>query len=349
MKIISGLLVALVLVWGITYYRVNNETHEYAAVSTAQREAAQTYLQGKLTAPHSDWQWVEFEAAPGVILRGGKLKHENAKGTVMVVPGFTGSIEMTLREINQIHAAGFSVAAVEYRGQGKSYRPLNNPEKGYVEDYKLLAKEVLSFARTHQEPNKPLFFYSISKGAHITMRMAAELEPDIAAYALMVPMIKINTGTLGYETVRTLATVLQTLGLGKMYAPGQGAYTPEEYNVATPCNGNPDTAQSQGAMFALNPELRTRGSTVKWLYETFRSSDLLLDPKYSRNISAPVLLFTAGIDHLVDSDAAQQFCDGLPNCKLTHVEQARHCITRENFAVYDGLVDQAITHFNAQL
>lgn len=351
MKFIKTLLLStvalLVILWSMVFISVQFESYQHATVTPVQKQAARDYLDGKITAPPAAWNWQRVEAAPGVVLRGGFIAADNSKGTIIVVPGFTGSIEMLMREIVQFHQAGYSVASIEYRGQGDSYRPLHNPEKGYVEDYRLLAGEVANFAESVRDANKPLFFYSISKGGHITMRMAAEQALDVAAYALMVPMIKINTGTLAYATVRRMTTVLNALGLGKMYAPGQSGYTPEEYGVATPCNSNPDTAQSQGAIFALNANLRSRGSTVKWLYETFRSTDKLLDADYVAKITQPVMLFTAGNDHLVDSDAAGQFCASLHNCQRIHIDSAGHCITRENFALYDDLVDQAISHFNS--
>lgn len=348
-KIIVFAALLLTTTWLASLVYVHTSGHEYAEISELQKQAAKDYLQGKMTATPSSWRWETFSVNPGVELRTGSIKSDNSKGTVIVVPGFTGSIEMTMREIAQIHKAGFTVAAIEYRGQGLSYRPLDNPEKGYVEDYSILADEIAQFANAKREKDKPLFFYSISKGAHITMRMALESDVGVNAYALMVPMIKINTGELEYGSVRRLAKVLNFVGLGSMYAPGQGGYSPEEYGVATPCNGNPQTAQSQGAMFALNEKLRTRGSTIKWLHETFESTEKLLNSDITQKVLAPVKIFTAGVDHLVDSTAASQFCSNLSNCEETHIAEARHCITRENFDVYDSLVDQAITHFNSTL
>ncbi len=350
MKIVKNILLTVLCLifftWLIAFISLRFESHEYAPISAQQRDEATQYLAGKLTPAPPNWQWQRFQAAPGVVLRGGLIRHPNSKGMVIVVPGFTGSIEMIMREIVQIHNAGYSVATIEYRGQGESYRPLPNPEKGYIEDFLVLASEVAAFAESVREQNKPLMFYSISKGAHITMRMAVETDINVDAYALMVPMIKINTGELSYDSVRGLTKFLTAVGLGAMYAPGQSAYSPEQYGVATPCNANPETAQSQGAMFALNEKLRTRGSTIKWLYETFQSTDKLLNPKYTESIGQPVKIFTAGIDHLVSTEAALQFCSNLANCSVTHSDTARHCITREDFELYDALVDEAIVHFD---
>ena len=61
--------------------------------------------------------------------------------------------------------AAIALHQLKYRGQGESYRPLTNPEKGYVESYARLGEELAEFAEQVRIADKPLFFYSISKGA----------------------------------------------------------------------------------------------------------------------------------------------------------------------------------------
>ena len=351
-KILLGLLALVISGWLITVLALKFERHEYVKITPQQQQAAEAYLAGKLTEVPDNWQWNTFNPEPGVDLRTGFIDAANAKGTVVVVPGFTGSIEMIMREITQLNAAGYRVAAIEYRGQGESWRPLRHPEKGYVESYSQLGSDVAKFARQIRLTGKPLFFFSISKGAHITMRMAAEQNPDVAAYALIVPMIKINTGEADHDSVGKFAKGLSAIGLGSMYAPGQSGWPNNgelDFGVATDCNANPATAQSQSAMFALRPKLRTRGTTVQWIAETYESTNFLMDPANTSNIIAPVRVFTAGIDTLVSTDAANQFCSSLKRCKTTHFEGARHCITRENFALYDGIIRASITHFDQHL
>lgn len=348
-RILAVVVVLVILLWLSIYLCLTFEQHKYLEITTEQQQEAEQFLAGKIPFTPENWQWQRFAASPGVELRGGFIPAKNAKATVIVVPGFTGTIEMLMNEIIQFHAAGFNVASVEYRGQGDSYRPLRNPEKGYVEDYSVLAKELLTFAESMREEGKPLLFYSISKGAHITMRMAAEQNPNITAYALTVPMIKLHTGEDSYDSIRRLTAVLNAIGMGKMYAPGSRGFELGKYGEATPCNANPERAHLQSALFALNKSLRTRGITIKWLHETFNSTDKLLTPSYTANIKQPVKLITAGVDLLVDTDAATQFCDSLANCQQIHIESARHCIAEEDMKLYKALIDQVIDFFNASI
>lgn len=345
------LLGMLFLAWLITFVMLKFEQHEYTKVSEDQQAQAIAYLEGKVTPTPDNWHFETFTPEIGVELRTGTIDAENAKGTVILVPGFTGTIEMSMSTITQLNQAGFRVAAIEYRGQGKSYRPISNPEKGYVEDFHLLGSDIAKFARQVKRDGEPLFFFSISKGAHITMRMAAEQTLDVSAYALVVPMIEINTGELNYSVVKNLAHTLNAIGLGSMYAPGSAQWPPEPlvFGEENGCNSNPETAQIQSAMFALDETLRTRGATIKWLKETTESTEKLRNPNFMKALTQPVKIFTAGDDRLVKSNIAAEFCSNLANCQVTHFEKARHCINRESKENMNQIIRESITHYEKAL
>jgi len=344
---VQALLGLIFLIWLITFLALKFERHEYSPITDQQRAQATAYLDGKVTPAPTNWRFETFSPEQGVNLRTGIVDTPSAKGTVVLVPGFTGTIEMSMETITRFNNLGYRVAAIEYRGQGKSYRPLAHPEKGYVEDYQLLGSDVAKYAKHIKRNGEPLFFFSISKGAHITMRMAAEQNVDVSAYALVVPMIQINTGELNYSFVRSLAHTLNAVGLGAMYSPGSTQWPPEPlvFGEANGCNANPETAQLQSAMFALDETLRTRGATIKWLKETTDSSEKLLTPDFMKAVTQPVKIFTSGDDRLVRSDVAKNFCSSLENCEVSHFEDARHCINRESRERMSDIIRQSISLF----
>ncbi|MFT6406960.1 MAG: lysophospholipase [Arenicella sp.] len=348
----AQLLLALIFLgWLITFLAVKFEQHQYTQITPEQRTQANNYLQGKVTPAPNNLQYQTFTPEQGVDLRTAIVDAENAKGTIVFVPGFTGTIEMSMQTISQLNKAGFRVAAIEYRGQGKSYRPISNPEKGYVENFGLLGSDLAKFAHHIKRDDEPLFFFSISKGAHITMRMAAEQAVDVSAFALVVPMIQIDTGELSYSFVSKLAHTLNAIGLGNMYAPGNSQWPPQPlvFGEANGCNSNPESAQLQSAMFALDETLRTRGATIKWLKETTDSTEKLLSPGFMNALTQPVKIFTAGDDRLVRSDIATGFCANLTNCQVTHFENARHCINRESQERMNEIIRQSVAHYEKVL
>jgi len=341
----------LFLCWLVTFLYLRFATQNYYQVSEAQKSQARAYLEGKLTPVPATWQWNTFNSEPGIELRTGLMDAENAKGTIIVVPGWTSFAELNMRTIVALNNAGYRVAHIEYRGQGKSTRVLRNAEKGHLESYAARAKEVADYASTVRIKNKPLFFFSESMGAHITLRMAAEYTLDVKAYLLLVPLIKMNTGTISYSVGTTLANILSMLGLDAMYAPGQSKWPdmPLVFGKAHDCNSNPDTAQRQSALFALDESLRSKGATMGMISKTAASTELILSPGYMDDLIQPVKMITAGIDALVNTDVSHQFCESLKNCEVTHFPEARHCLGGENQQRMDNVVTQTIAFFDKQL
>ena len=74
-----------------------------------------------------------------------------------------------------------------------------------------------------------------------------------------------------------------------------------------------------------------------------------MNPEFVSAITQPVKIYTAGIDELVSTDAANLFCENLTQCSTQHYPESRHCITREYYDVYDGIVKDAIAHFETVL
>lgn len=348
---IQVVLSVIILGWFITFLMVKFESHEYTKINAEQRAQATKYLAGKVTSAPLGWAFETFVPEQGINLRTGSVDAPDAKGTIVLVPGFTGTIEMSMETITQLNRSGFRVTAIEYRGQGKSYRPLSNPEKGYVEDFAILASDVAKFARKVKRDGEPLFFFSISKGAHITMRMAAEQDVDVSAFALVVPMIQINSGEMSHSTLSNIAHTLSAIGLGEMYAPGSAQWPPLPliFGEANGCNSNPQTAQLQSALFALDEGLRTRGVTIKWLKETTSSTKKLLAPNFMKALTQPVKVFTAGDDQLVRTDIATEFCASLADCSVTHFEEAMHCINRESQDRMNEIIRQSVLHFETSI
>ena len=338
----------LFISWLVTFLYLRLETHEYYLVSTEQKAQAREYLKDKITPVPTKWQWRTFNSEPGIELRTGLIDAGNAKGTIVVVPGWTGFAELSMSTIVAFNKAGYRVAHIEYRGQGKSTRLLRNPEKGHVESYAARAKEVAAFAETVRIEDKPLFFFSESMGAHITLRMAAEQSLDVDAYALLVPLVKMNTGTIPYDVGKLITDTFSILGLDTLYAPGQSRWPelPLVFGQASDCNSNPATAQRQSALFTLDETLRSKGATMGMISKTAASTELVLSPGYMDDLTQPVKMITAGIDTFVNTDVSHQFCASLANCQVTHFADARHCISGENQQRMDGILSETIAFFN---
>ena len=351
-RIVYVLALLLVTGWGYAQFLLATETHTYAPISESQLEEAQAYLDQAIEPIAASWVWETFEPEAGISLRTGRFEDApaNPKGVIIVVPGYTAPLEMIARSINQFHAAGYLVYGFEYRGQGHSTRLLANPEKGHVEDYAIFAGDLAKFADQVRQPALSLNIYAISQGAHITMRMAGDGLGSADRFALVVPMSKILTGDFPYGVSRVLAAALTYVGLGETFAPGRGPWDVAKvtFGSQTECNANPQRAQVRDALFALDETKRVNGPTARWVHESIRSTDRLFSADYAENISAPVIMFTAGQDTIVDTDASVALCNKLGNCTRRHFAEARHCIGLETDAVRDAIIEASLEHFGGE-
>ncbi|SVD81174.1 uncharacterized protein METZ01_LOCUS434028, partial [marine metagenome] len=67
------------------------------------------------------------------------------RGTVVVLNGRSEFIEKYFETIESLRARGFAVATLDWRGQGRSDRPLANRQKGHVDDFEEYLSDLQHF------------------------------------------------------------------------------------------------------------------------------------------------------------------------------------------------------------
>src|ERR1700754_1204026 len=77
----------------------------------------------------------ELKTSDGVVLRVGRFKAPSDrpfKGTVCLFQGRGEFIEKYFEVIGELNERGFTVAALDWRGQGGSQRRLKDPRRGHI-------------------------------------------------------------------------------------------------------------------------------------------------------------------------------------------------------------------------
>lgn len=303
--------------------------HEYAEMTDAQTATARTYLAEALAPLPDGAVFGTFEREPGVTLETLTVSHPNPKATIVLAPGYTAPLEVYGGTFQAFHDAGYAVAGLSQRGQGRSWRPLPNPEKGYVEDYRDLSADLAALIGTI---DGPVMVYGNSMGGHIAMLMAGTEDVDVAAYALLVPMAKIDTGGFPYSVAKALTGFYSTIGFGANYGFGYADWTFASRDVSQPtnCSANPARAHTRHMLVGLNPELRVSDVTNRYVWETMKSTAEAATPDHLARITAPVISITAGDDRIVQSPVAEANCLAMSDCTLLKFDGARHCIMHED-------------------
>lgn len=249
------------------------------------------------------------------------------RGTVLHLQGRSEFIEKHYEPIGRLLKLGFSVATLDWRGQGLSERLLKDRRKGHVErfahfqwDLDALAAE----ARRRELPQPWIFFAHSMGGAIVAralMRQAETPAPRWRAKAavLSAPMLGLSGSRayLGFGAM--LAAGACGFGYGEEYAPGGGPdfYANQGFdgNVIT---SDPQRFAAYAEFLNAHPELGIGGPTLRWLHEAFREMPQLVPTR------TPTLLLLGADEALVSPRAIRAYArDGL-NTQLAELDDSRH-------------------------
>ena len=256
------------------------------------------------------------------------------RGTVCVFPGRGEFIEKYFEVVADLRRRGFAVAIMDWRGQGGSERILTNPAKGYVRSFADYDQDVAHFMKEVVLPDcqPPFIALAHSMGGHILLRNASLSGSWFSRMVLSAPMIAIAEARLGTSrsAARAYAEVLCAIGCGSLYVRG-GSDLPIEL---LSFEGNPLTSDRERYMrnrqvIEAAPQLALGSPTLAWLRAALRSVARLTSPDYPARVQVPLLLFAAGMDSIVSTQAIEEFALRLKVGTHVLIPPARHEILQE--------------------
>ena len=274
----------------------------------------------------------QLRAVDGVKLRAARwTPAQPPKGTVVVFGGRAEFIEKYFETIQQLLDRGFAVAALDWRGQGGSERPLKNPRKGHIDDFSLFERDLVALVTEVLGPSCPQPWFGLchSMGAAIMLMIAQAGRCPFERLVLTSPMIQI--ANLKYPGLtRGLASALDAIGLGGAFAPG-GSSDPIGL---WPFENNPLTSDRE-RYARMQSTLKADGAlalgwpTIGWLHAAFRLMRSFEDPDFPRSTNVPALVIAAGADRVTDTRACERFSERLRAGRLVVIPGAAHEIMIE--------------------
>jgi len=255
-------------------------------------------------------------------------------GTVCLFPGRGEFIEKYFEVIADLRRRGFAVATMDWRGQGRSARPLPNPRKGHVSSFAEYDRDLLRFMKDVVLPDCPPPYYALahSMGGHILLRNATMAGSWFQRIITCAPMIALHPARARYPlpVLRTAMEAMGAAGLSRMYVP-YGSDRPEEL---VPYERNALTSDRERwsrnvAVIEIAPNLALGSPTVGWLRAALRSCAALQSEDYAINVQVPLLLFSAGNDRIVSTPAIEDFAVRLKIGTHVTIPNSRHEILQE--------------------
>ncbi|MGB0660690.1 MAG: alpha/beta fold hydrolase [Mangrovicoccus sp.] len=277
----------------------------------------------------------------GVKLRAGVLG-TGPLGTVFIFTGRTEYLEKYGPVGAYLSAAGWSVACIDWRGQGLSDRLLPDPALGHVggfPDYQTDVAALVEFAERENLP-KPWTILAHSMGGCIALRALLNGFPAEAAL-FTGPMWGINISPALRPLARILPSLAVKFGMGHWLVPSTKRETyvlvadPED-NLLTSCAKTYRWLQSQ---LRSHPELGIGGPTLEWLRQAIIETD---DLAAIGELSIPTLTFLGSKEQIVNAARITDFTSRWSIGQLQMVEGGHHEVLMERAHIRDKVLDDSL-------
>lgn len=260
---------------------------------------------------------------------------QRSLGTVCVFTGRGEFIEKYFETIGELVERGFSVVAMDWRGQGLSARELPDRDKGHIDDFHMferdleaLRKQVLQFLCP-----RPWYALGHSMAGAVLLSQAHAGRSPFERIVLASPMIEI-AGRAAHASTRVIVEIADAIGLGASYAPGVSRRS----SMVEPYEGNELTSDERryarnAATVEAAPRLAVAGPTIGWINAALRVTRKLADPEFPRRTGTPILIVVGSDDKVVSIPAIARFANRLKAGRMILISGARHELLQETDAI----------------
>ena len=230
---------------------------------------------------------------------------EDPRGTVILHPGRTEFIEKYFETIEDFMSRGFTVLAIDPRGQGLSDRLLPDRLKSYVRTFQDYAEDVAFVVdELGTRLPKPHILFGHSMGGCVVLQTIISGLMNPSAVVCSAPML----GLFDIQTplARAIVKTLNLFGMRQKNLPFQK----QERGMPVDYKGNKLTSdhhrfQRWAEYFESTPELRVAGPTLGWLEAALQSMAYV--NRNAAQLKIPGLIVAAGGDPIVEPASNERF------------------------------------------
>lgn len=343
MKQLLFVIMGLGLLGIIGFFTWPEQSYEPYKVSPSYRAQVKAF---NIPDMPDDWSWDMFASEDGVKMRYGQTGNSaSARATVVMIPGYTATMDMYGEQTKEIAARGYHVIGFDLRGQGGSERPRpSQPEKLLIEDFKIYSNDVALFLQSLELPEgRRVILMGMSFGGHVAFRVGAEHSDLVDGLLLLAPALRPKAGDMSFERTSRMLRIGDALGKDKRYVPGNTSWKPASEDDLLRvgikyCSSSPKRLPMRDAVFTVRPEQRVGGVTFNWGREFYGSSNFVLQDGYPESITQPVTMIHAELDDFVVTEINKQVCDTrMKDCVSVSIANSGHCLTQETDPILDRI------------
>lgn len=279
-------------------------------------------------------------------------QHPQSRGWVVISPGRIETYLKYQEVMLELAAQGYSVAALDHRGQGFSERISHHPQHGHVNHFGDFVRDFsdLMLALRPRIGSQPCHLLAHSMGSAIACLYMANYPNPFNSAVLSAPMMGIQTRPWPYAVAQGLIRAghwlnRSVLGDKPRYFLGMKDYTDIRFEK----NRLTHSAQRYEwfrQMYLQRPEIQLGGPTVQWLIQSLEAMAEL--PEASAKLSVPVLLLQAERDKVVAPQPQQRFIELAPHrqSRLELISGSYHEILMETDSIRRPALNKALAWFD---
>lgn len=277
------------------------------------------------------------------------------RGICVLLNGLTEFLEKYGEVADELRSRGFIVASLDWRSQGASERQRAGNRASHVANFEeydtdlaaLMLQAVEPIQRERSAP-LPVIALAHSMGAHVLLRYLHDNPRRVACAVLVAPMLDVQTGPYSARVTSLVTFALNLRGASPRFVFGTEERDPLELAFAdNQVTSDPTRFERTRGLLKAQPFLRVHGPTFGWLGAALKSMKRVLGRGFAEDIATPVLVFGAGRDRVVHTEATRTYVKRLPRARYVEIEDAEHEILMEKDSIrarfwgeFDAFVEQ---------
>jgi lysophospholipase len=289
-------------------------------------------------------EWVLGE--DGVRLRAALFAADRPRGSVVLSPGRTETIEKYYEVVEDLRARGFTVLVHDWRGQGLSQRLVSDSLRGHGSSWRAYLADFRRLLDAFEARlPRPWIALGHSMGGGLTALALMEGEGRFAAAALTAPMLGIQIGRVWLA--RIVTWWMLRLGRAGDYAAGPGDPLGGRFEQNQLTHDRARWERTH-ALLVAHPELQLGHVTWGWLDFAISASERMAAMTPGA-LSLPLLVALAEDERLVDNAAARAFAAKVKGSERLEIAGSFHEVLMETdgrrdlfWAAFDGLTARVV-------
>ncbi|MGS0497829.1 MULTISPECIES: alpha/beta fold hydrolase [unclassified Pseudoalteromonas] len=262
---------------------------------------------------------------------------EQPKAAIVISSGRIEGLDKYQELIWELFKNNYAVFIVDHQGQGRSYRALANPHKGFVNKFTDYADDLALFdsqiVNTLYQGKKVMLGHSM--GGAIAVDFLTRFKHNYSGVFLSAPMFDIYTKGTPKPLAKLAARTACLLGFNQCYALGQTDYLAYDF-----LNNDLTSSEVRYQLFRQTYQsdsiLQLGGVTYGWLNAAFGFMATL----EQQQLTLPVFIASAENDTVVDNQAQIALVHRQNNAVLQTFAGAKHELLFEQDTIRQAVLSR---------